>query len=269
MSHTIYTGGKVIVAVPHINVDVSTKEFLRNMEVIIESSRERGANLIILPVPLHPLVDVLRGVRKISSYEATVNELISKLLYLSNKLLQYIILSPIIRRAGSRRYLMSVLLTPQGEEIYVKKVVGNSNLQNIVSSGREINPLVINDVKVCTLVGSDIRFPEIPRLCNYLGSDLIVSIQLPFITDLSGETVRSIAISRALENSVPVISLGSYTRDKVNLIPTLVVSSSGDVIDECNNYESSLLIVEVSRRRAVSDETIVKYLKNIIRYMIS
>lgn len=264
-------GDKAVIAIPHISVDISAREFLRNIEVVVEGAKERGAHLVVIPSPLHPLIDVLRGTKRISSYESFNEELINRLLYLSNKFLLYILISPTIRRAGSKRYLTSVLLTPQGGEVYVRKILSDSNLQGVISPSKDVNLLEIgNEVntKVCTLIGSDILIPEIPRLCNFLGSDIMISIQLPLITTVKPDIIKSIAITRAVENSVPLINLGSYTRDRSNLIPTLVVSSAGDVIDLCEDFESSLLIVEVGRRNIASDEFIVKNLKNLIRKMI-
>ncbi len=265
-------GGKAVIAVPHINVDITAKEFLRNVEVMVEGAKERGAHLVILPSPLHPLIDVLKGTKRISSYESSNEELINRLLYLSNKFLLYILISPIIRRAGSKRYLTSVLLTPQGGEIYVKKIFSDSSLQGIISPGRDIDLLEIDGeigTKVCVLIGSDILIPEISRLCNFLGSDIMISIQLPLITSIKPDIIKSIAITRAVENSIPFINLGSYTRDRSNLIPTLVVSSAGDVIDLCEDFESSLLIVEVGRRNIASGESfIIRNLKNLIRKIV-
>lgn len=255
---------KVVVAVPHMNVDVGVKEYLRNVDGLLLNSKERGAHIVLLPSPLHPLIDTLRGVRKFSTYESALSELINKLITLSNKFFLYIILSPVIHRAGSRRYLASVILSPQGSTYFIKKILSD-NYTQLIDQGREVELADIGNFKLCPIIGTDICIPEIPRLCSHLGADLIVSIQLPNITSVKGDVLKSIVVTRALENSIPVVSVGGYTSEEFLLIPTIVTNSAGEVVEVGSSFEVSIFIIEVVKRNVIIDEDFVKSLKQIIK----
>lgn len=257
-----------MLAILHMNVDIGVKEFVKCVKEFIANSKSKGAQAVVFPAPLHPLIDVLKGSKRFSTYESSTTELINKLLDLSNESLMYLIITPIIYRAGSRKYLTTTLITPHGKTYNVKKVFGEGNLNVVVSPGKEVEVLDVGGVRLCSLVGSDIKIPEVARLCNYLGSDVILSVQLPKLSAYRDEVLRSILITRAIENSIPIINIGSYVEDGINLIPTLLVSSSGEIIDMCNDFEPSVFVVEITKRNVLSDKTIIKYLKNVIRFLI-
>lgn len=257
------------VAVLHINVDVSVKEFLKSVEGFVADSKGKGAQLVVMPAPLHPLIDVLKGSKKFSAYESSTTDLINKLLDLSNKVLMYLLISPIIYRAGSRKYLASNLITPQGRTYSVRKVFGESNLNVIISPGREVEVLDVCGIKLCPIIGSDINVPEVSRLCSYLGSDVILSIQLPRLKTVEDEILKSLLIARAVENSIPIINLGSYMEDGVSLAPTLLVSSSGEVVDMYSNFEPGVFVVDIVKRKVEANESAVKYLKNVIKFLVT
>lgn len=256
------------VAILHMNVDMSIKDFIESVEGFVINSKSKGAQLVVLPAHLHPLIGVVRGSRKFSTYESYMTDLSNKLLDLSNKAVMYLLISPIIYRAGSRKYLASALITPQGRISYVKKVFGESSLNINISPGRDVDVLDVHGIKLCPLIGSDVNVPEVIRMCNYLGSDAILSVQLPKLTTLKNEVLKSVLISRAVENSIPIINLGGYIGDRVDLVPTLLINSNGDVVDIYDSFEPSIFIVEVVKRRVVVDKPVVKYLKNIIRFLI-
>ncbi|MEM2157568.1 MAG: hypothetical protein QXO72_00960, partial [Sulfolobales archaeon] len=255
--------GELTIAVLHMNIDVGVKEFIKSVKEFISDSKSRGAQIVIAPAPLHPLIDVLKGSRRFSAYE-----LINKLLDISNEVLTYLLISPLIYRAGSRKYLATTLVTPQGRTYNVKKVFGEGNLNIAISPGKEVEVLDVCSMRLCPLIGSDISVPEVARLCNYLGSDVILSIQLPKLTIDREEVIKSTLVTRAVENSIPIINLGSYIGDGVSMVPTLLVSSSGDIVDMYNDFEPSVFVVEIAKRNVTIDKSVIKYLKNIIRFLI-
>ncbi len=260
---------KLSVAVLHMSVDVGIKDFIKSVEEFVINSKSKGAQLVVVPANLHPLIGVMKGSKKFSTYESYMADLINKFLGLSNKVVVYLLISPVIYRAGSRKYLASALITPQGKISYIKKVFGEDDLNINVSPGRDVDVLDIHGIKLCPLIGSDINVPEISRMCNYLGSDAILSVQLPRLTTTKDEVLKSILISRAVENSIPIINLGSYLGDGINLVPTLLINSSGDVLDIYDSFEPSVFIVEVIKRKVMVDKSVVKHLKNIIKFLIT
>ncbi|MEM1982226.1 MAG: hypothetical protein QW596_00325 [Sulfolobales archaeon] len=260
--------GELTIAVLHMNIDVGVKEFIKSVKEFISDSKSRGAQIVIAPAPLHPLIDVLKGSRRFSAYESSMTELINKLLDISNEVLTYLLISPLIYRAGSRKYLATTLVTPQGRTYNVKKVFGEGNLNIAISPGKEVEVLDVCSMRLCPLIGSDISVPEVARLCNYLGSDVILSIQLPKLTIDREEVIKSTLVTRAVENSIPIINLGSYIGDGVSMVPTLLVSSSGDIVDMYNDFEPSVFVVEIAKRNVTIDKSVIKYLKNIIRFLI-
>lgn len=257
---------KLVLSIPHIDVDVSVKEFLKSGEEIIRNSKERGAQVVVMPTPMHQLLDVLRGVKRFSTYWSSMSELINEFLDLSTKTLLYILLTPMIYRAGNRRYLVTGLIVPQGRIYYSKKVVAEGSLTS-VSFSKEIELLDIGGIKICPLIGSDIFFPEIPRLCSYLGSDMILSVQIPNLMSVREDVLKSVLITRALENSIPTINLGSYMRGE-NVIPTVLVSSSGDIVEMYSGLEPSIFLVEVTKRSVNVNRNVIRYLKNLIKYLV-
>ncbi|MEM0362046.1 MAG: carbon-nitrogen hydrolase family protein [Sulfolobales archaeon] len=257
------------VAVLHVNVGVSVKEFLKSVEEFVVNSKGKGAQLVVMPAPLHPLIDVLKGSKKFSTYESSTTDLLNKLLDLSNKVLMYFLISPIIYRAGSRKYLASTLITPQGKTHNVRKVFGESDLNIIISPGREVEVLDVCGIKLCPVIGSDINVPEVSRLCNYLGSDVILSIQLPGLKAVEDEILKSLLIARAVENSIPIVNLGSYMEDGVSLAPTLLVSSSGELVDIYSSFEPGVFVVDIVKRKVEANELVIKYLKNIIKFLVA
>ncbi len=259
--------GELTIAVLHLNVDIGVKDFIRGVEEFVIDSKGKGAQLVVMPAPLHQLIDVLKGSKKYSAYMASISDLIDKLSGLSNKVLTYLLVTPVVHRAGSRKYLASVLITPQGLTHRVKKVLSENDLNLTVSPGRDVEVLDVCGIKLCPLIGSDINVPEVPRLCNYLGADVILSVQLPRLTPVREDILKSVLIVRAVENSIPIINLGSYTGDGVSLAPTLLVSSSGDVVDMYNNFEPSVFVVEVAKRKVAPDKNMVRYLKNIVKLL--
>lgn len=256
-----------MIAVLHMNVDTSVKEFMKSVKEFIYNSKGKGAQAVLMPAPLHPLIDVLRGSRKFSVYESYMMELINKLLDISNETSTYLLISPIIYRAGSRKYLATTLVTPQGKTYIAKKVFSEGNLNVAVTPGKEVEVLDVGGVKFCPLIGSDIKVPEVVRLCNYLGSDVVLSVQLPKLCAHKDEVLTSILITRALENPLPIINLGGYVEDGVNLVPTLLISSAGEVVDVYKDFEPSVFVVEVVKRSILPDNLMIRYFKNIIKFL--
>jgi len=100
-----------------------------------------------------------------------------------------------------------------------------------------------------------------------LGSDAIVAVSPPLLTERDPDLTLKLGVVRAVENNIPLVGLGGYLASKRVQQPTFLVNSSGEVVDFYNDYEPAVFEVEIERLdRSVRLDLVRKYLK-LIREM--
>jgi hypothetical protein len=53
-----------------------------------------------------------------------------------------------------------------------------------------------------------------------------------------------------------------------NVIPTVLVSSSGDIVEMYSGLEPSIFLVEITKRSVNVNRNVIRYLKNLIKYLV-
>lgn len=255
----------ISLGVIHTDLGASTKEYLMTLSTTLSSLSETKVDAVLVSTPVNPIRDVLIGKRKYGSYRHYLGSLLTRLGNLALKTRKHIILSPILRRAGNKLYMMSAILPPIGGPIIKGRKLKPIN--GVVSGGTDLDLITINGVNLCILMLDDIEVPEICRLCLYKGCDAFISIQPPILTERPPDLTIAISAVRAKENSTPVISIGGYVAEAIHQ-PTFIVRRDGSIADEISSFEPNVFEIEIPKLDRIEKKTMTKLYSKILKEII-
>lgn len=250
---------KIVIAIPHMRIRYKMKR--RNLEKVSELSevaREKGSRVLVLPSLFHlgPVIDGLGPGEPRKQFKRSYAERIpgatTELLrsYAERNSIA-ILAGPIIERAGPRLYSTSAFITPSKGVIsrYRKLVVSDSE-RGLISPGSELLTVDIG-IPLGIMCEDDLLVPEIAHALSMVGSELL----LVFMRFNEGfRRLKSVLISRAVENSVHVVGLGgivSFEEQDLLEIPTMIITSEGEVEEEVRGFEERVFFLEVERKRSL------------------
>lgn len=250
---------KIVIAIPHMRIRYKMKR--RNMEKIMELSevaREKGSRVLVLPSLFHlgPVIDGLvpgepRKQFKRSYAERIPGATTELLRSYAERNSIAILAGPMIERAGPRLYSTSVLVTPaKGVISRYRRLVVSEFERGLISPGSE---LLMVDVVIPLgiMCEDDLLVPEIAHALSIAGSELLLVFMR---LNESFRRLKSVLISRAVENSVHVVGLGgivSFEDQDLLEIPTMIITPEGEVEEEVKGFEERVFFLEVERKRGV------------------
>ena len=251
--------GSVTIAVARVNLGTSLREYLNAVSDTLKELSKSSTTAVIIPTPVNPLKDIITGRKRYSSYKNFLNVLLARLGNLSRRFSRTLIVSPIIRRAGNRVYLMNAIVPPLGNPIFKGKTV--TSFEGLVSGANDIDLITIEDINMCFIILNDLEVPEVFRVCKLKGGDAVVTIQPPAITYRDPNLTLLIAAVRARENNIPVIGAGGYMSEGIQQ-PSFVINRDGSVADSSNELEPDIFEVEIKgSERRINIALARKYLR--------
>ncbi|MEM4659625.1 MAG: hypothetical protein QW741_03610 [Sulfolobales archaeon] len=250
----------VVLTVYRLNLGVGTKEFIREVYRLATEAGPSGISMLLLP--LKPLKDLLAGRKSYGSYKRAVRVLMNKVSAVVTSERTYV--GPVVMRYGENTYL-SIVEAASGTEVSRKFMRLGEDFKGYVPKSPTV---VVRGTNICFLVYDDIFHPEVARYCVESGSTTLISV-VPPITEVDPDLVVLAARMRAYENSVNVIVVGGYVKDRST--PTVVVKRDGSVVDIVNDARSEVLEIELAGDTAsrVSNELVRKYYARIIKTLNS
>ncbi len=248
----------VSIGVVRIDVGRNTREYLEIFTDMIKNyaRSQRRVSVIVTIPPIQPLKEVIEGRKKYSTYRNYVNNLARKLRDTAGLYATTLIITPTLTRGGNKLYLTTSALPPVGELKSVSKKVAPYRNEK-VSGSSKLELFNIGGINLCFILLDDLRYPEIPRACKSKGSDVLISIQPPTLSELRSEQILSLSVSRALENTLPLISVGSYF-EEFEQQPTIIVKSDGAIAELVEATEPHIIEVEVGKVSNLSNEGLSK-----------
>jgi Predicted amidohydrolase len=183
----------------------------------------------------------------------------------------YIVGGPIVERAGPKIYLTIMATSPKGEVVGRYRKISLNKLEEEagISSGRLPGLIRLEklDVTIGVFVEDDIAYPELFRLMQVEGANIVLGFALPcqstFLGDIKQvgpntfsmdlEIGTSFLVVRSKEIGLPIILVGgaveaSGSRERLYTMPTIPVEPDIGVLrDRIKDVEDlgTNLIVEV------------------------
>ncbi len=202
----------------------------------------------------------------------------------------YIIGGPIIERAGPKMYLTLVATSPEGEVVGRYRKISISKLEEEagISSGRLPGLMIFNKLNIAigVFVEDDIAYPELFRLMQMGGANVVLGFALPYQSSFLGgikqigpniysmdlEVETSFLVARSKEIGVPIILVGgavetSGSKERLYIMPVIPVEPDVGVLKDRIKGVDDLgtnVIVEVdtsiSKPRAIEmiDQTVFR-----------
>ncbi len=257
---------RVALAVTRLNLDLSTREFIKKTNEVMQQLSPHVSAMILSP-PIMPLYEALTGRRRYGSYRSNLKTLITRLLGISRRRRMTLVLTPILRRAGNKLYLGNVLLPSMGPPIFKGKNV--IPVSERVSGSSNLEMITIDNVSICFAILNDLDVPEVIRAYTYLGSDAVVAVSPPIISRRKPTMTLMVAATRAKENRIPVIGLGGYAEGGSIQQPTFIVRKDGVIAEVAEGAEPDIFEVEIpSSGRRPKPDLARKYIKLIREHLV-
>ncbi len=158
----------------------------------------------------------------------------------------YIVLGPIVERAGPRLFLSTVVIAPNGAILakYRKISLNHIDTSLGISSGRQT--IIMNELKrpIGILSEDDLYYPEIARSLILNGATALITSLRP------GEDPKRVKLllqTRSIENNVPILAVGGMleTVDRAFEIPTIVIDPQNGIVEELEEPKDTFVLVEV------------------------
>lgn len=246
-------------AVVRLDLGSSSRRYAEAIDEVLGQISDSVSILLTLSL-VSPLNDFLNGYRRYPNYKSFMKSVNKKLLSVARRRSVSIIVTPVIRKGGDKAYLSTGVMSPLGQPLY--RASNTVPVGDRISSNKNPEVLQVGGVKFCFTYIKELEIPEVGRICKFLGSDAIVAVNPPLLTERDPELTLKLGVVRAVENNVPIIGLGGYLTEKKIQQPTFLVSSSGEVIDFYNDYEPAVFEVEVEGlERMVRLDLMRKYLR--------
>lgn len=247
------------VAVVRLDLSSSSRIYAESVDEVLEHISSNVTLLLCLS-SVNNLYDFISGRRRYNNYRNYVRNITKKLLSIAKRRGVSIVITPIIRKGGDKAYFSTGIIPPLGQPLF--KAGNILPINNKVSSNKVPEVFEVSNVRLCFTYLKELEVPEVARICKFLGSDAIVAVNPPLLTERDPELTLKLGVVRAIENNIPLIGLGGYLSDKRLQQPTFLVNSSGEVVDFYNDYEPAVFEVEIERlHRSARLDLTRKYLK--------
>ncbi|MEO3994029.1 MAG: hypothetical protein QN229_06985 [Desulfurococcaceae archaeon TW002] len=247
------------IAVVRLDLSSSSRMYAESINEVLEHISSNVTLLLCLS-QVSSLYDFINGYRKYNNYRNHVRNIIKKLLNVARRSRVSIVITPLVRKGGDKAYFSTGVIPPLGQPFF--KAGNILPVNDKISSNKTPEVFDVGGIKLCFIYLKELEVPEVARVCKFLGSDIIVSVNPPLLTERDPELTLKLGVVRAVENNIPLVGLGGYLSDKKLQQPTFLINSSGDVVDFYNDYEPAVFEVEIERLdRSVRLDLMRKYLK--------
>ncbi len=243
----------ITVALIHMRLKpLARKTNLERARKLVKEAAMKGARLVVLPafVNIGPFfLHYPRNRNKAITRNQAERIPGSTFEYLSMVAIEngvYLIAGPIIERAGPKIFLTTMIISPSGSLMAKYRKIASNGLDEElgISSGRQV--VVVDEIgrSMGIMAEDDIFYPEIARSLLLEGATLFVTSLRPGVDT---NRVKLMLMSRSVENSVPILAVGSVfeTIDNIVEIPTMVVDPNKGIIEEIKEPKDTYLLVEV------------------------
>ncbi len=243
----------ITVALIHMRLKpLARKTNLERARKLVKEAAMKGARLVVLPafVNIGPFfLHYPRNRNKAITRNQAERIPGSTFEYLSMVAIEngvYLIAGPIIERAGPKIFLTTMIISPSGSLMAKYRKIASNGLDEElgISSGRQV--VVVDEIgrSMGIMAEDDIFYPEIARSLLLEGATLFVTSLRP---GLDTNRIKLMLMSRSVENSVPILAVGSVfeTIDNIVEIPTMVVDPNKGIIEEISEPKDTYLLVEV------------------------
>ena len=260
------TYGRAVLAVARIDLGVNIREYVKSIEETLDHVSNKVSALLVSP-PVMPLYDVLKGRRRYTSYKNNLNNLLTKVSSVARRKGITVMLSPVLRRAGNKLYLMNVIIPPIGAPVFRGR--GLIPLTPEISSSPDYEVLTIDGVNLCFSILNDIEVPEVFRICLFRKGDAVVAVNPPLLTRRNPDLTLYMAMVRARENKIPIIGVGGYAEGGNVQQPTFIIRSDGRIAEISDTPEPNIFEIEVpATGRLLNPDLARKYIKIVKEHIL-
>ncbi|MGC8974949.1 MAG: hypothetical protein ACP5KB_01975 [Thermoprotei archaeon] len=248
-----------IVAVVRLDLSSTSRMYAEAIDEVLEQISSNVALLLCLSL-VNSLYDFFSGRRKYNNYRNYVRNITKRLLNVARKRGVSIMITPLIRKGGDKAHFSTGMIPPLGQPVF--KAGNILAINDKISSNKVPEVFEVGGIRLCFTYLKELEVPEVARICKFLGSDAIIAVNPPLLTERDPELTLKLGVVRAVENNIPLVGLGGYLSSKKLQQPTFLVNSSGEVVDFYNDYEPAVFEVEIERLdRSVRLDLVRKYLR--------
>ncbi|MGC9115114.1 MAG: carbon-nitrogen hydrolase family protein [Fervidicoccaceae archaeon] len=255
------------IAIAHMSLKLMSKKLnFERTKKVVQEAKQRGAKAIILPsmINIGPIFSFFSPAQVKSIVRNHAERVPSgptstflSSLAVSNGI--FIVVGPIIERAGPKVFLTSFAISPTGSIInrYRKIVLNPLDKTLGFSEGKTLDYFDLKE-KYGILIEGDIQFPEIARGLTILGSTVLVGY--PRIDPVFDKKLRKLLESRSIENNLPLISMGGIVKSQEQTmaeLPTFIFDPSEGLIEEI-----SLESGRTEEKRGDEEKVVILELQN-------
>lgn len=137
---------------------------------------------------------------------------------------KYLIAGPLLERAGPKVYVTTIVINPHGNIVgkYRKIALTDAEREAGLSAGKDVEIVEIKGARLGLFTDEDLAMPEVFRMMQQRGVNMIIGTMLPYISDyFSMENVEGVATMRVVdlesflmvrsrEVGVPIILVGGF-----------------------------------------------------------
>ncbi len=239
---------------------MSKKHNLDRARRLVKEARSKGARVVILPpmINVGPVLSFFapaqsKNIVKNHAERIPSGSTSTTLSSIAASQGVFMIVGPIIERAGPRVFLSSVAFSPSGLVIgkYRKMILDPGDQGLGFSPGRSFTLFDIKE-KYGVLIEGDIMYPEVARGFTMLGATVLISflrMEPAFDT-----RIKKILEARSIENNLPLIAVGGVVKTQGQVLgetPSLIIDPSEGVLEEirldesAGNVEDRVVLIEV------------------------
>ena len=220
---------------------MSKKQNLDRTRRMVKEARSKGARIVILPsmVNIGPVISFYTPVQSRTIVKNHAERIPSgntstALASIAASQGVFMIVGPIVERAGPRIFLSATAYSPTGLMIgkYRKMILDLGDEKLGFSPGKSFSVFKIKE-KFGVLIEGDVNYPEVARALSVLGATVLVSY--PRIEPGFDERIKKLLEARSIENNLPIISVGGIVKSQGQLLdeaPTLIIDPSEGVLEE-------------------------------------
>ncbi len=254
--------GSNLIAIARLDLSKGPRGYVESLKEVLNQVSKNVSALLTLP-PTNVLKDFISGRRDYISYRNSLRTLTNRLSLLTRSKQISLIITPVLRKAGNKIYMTTLIISPLGH--YMFKGRGFISPNVVISPSKNVELARVANVDLCFLFIKDLEAPEVARICKFSGSDAIVAVNPPLLTQRDPNLTLNLSIARAVENSLPVIGLGGYLSTEGVQQPTYLINSNGNVVDLYKDMDPSVFEVEVRKINSKVRFDIVKKYISLIK----
>ena len=258
----------VSIAVLHSRIRLGAKRanfrsLKRAIVEISEYQKSRKIDIVVLPpypftgpiigyYPSHRTNSHIRSNAERLGGSISPHSVLGNLLWLAANLGIEIVVGPIVERAGPRLYITAFYVDRLGNITgkYRKIAVTLEEKRNGINPGKDVGVFTSSSTgaKIGVFVDEDLAYPEIFRLIQHKGVNIIIGFMLP----MGNDVIRSFLTVRSRETGIPIVLVGgvveSISNNMMAYMDTIPVEPDIGVVDEMVKTVKdvgSLLLIDV------------------------